>query len=115
LQFFGRAIDDVGEDTSLCGLVKVGRVAGVQDRDYRAGRFADDLRDQLQRMRRAFPQPDQGDVRVLPGRHDADFLDVDLAGDHVVTEPVHHLREKLQAVAPLVRDEDAKMLGVRHG
>ena len=47
---------------------------------------------------------------MLPGGRRADFLDVDLAGDHVVSEPDHDLGEQLQPVALLVRDQDAQVL-----
>ena len=40
----------------------------------------------------------------------ADILDVDLARDHVVTQTCHDLREQLEPVALLVRDQNAEML-----
>src|SRR5581483_10530379 len=80
LQLVGGAVDDVGEDTALGRLVDVGGVAGVEDRDHRTGGFADDLRDQLERVDRAFAEPDQGDVRLLSRGDSADLFDVDLAG-----------------------------------
>ena len=40
----------------------------------------------------------------------ADLLDVDLAGDHLVTEPGDDLGEQLEPVASLVRDQDAEVL-----
>jgi len=56
---------------------------------------------------------------MLSGRDRADLLHVDLAGDHVVPEPDHHLCEQLEPVAPLVRDQDPQMLEIvsqtRHG
>ena len=67
LQLVRCAVDDVGEDTALRGLVDVRRVVGVEDRDHGAGRLADDLGDQLQRVLGARPEPDQRDVGVLPG------------------------------------------------
>jgi hypothetical protein len=65
LQFLRRTVDDVCEDTALCGFVDVRGVAGVEDRDHRTGSLADDLRDQLQRVDRAFAEPDQGNVGML--------------------------------------------------
>jgi len=49
---------------------------------------------------------------MLPGGDRPDFLDVDLAGDHVVTETDHDLREQFEPVAPFVRDQDAQVLEV---
>ena len=68
LQLFRRAVDDVGEDAALRGLVDVGRVVGVQDRDHRARRLAHDLGDERQRVLGALAESDQGDVGVLPSR-----------------------------------------------
>ncbi len=110
LQLLGRAVDDVGEDAARRRRADVGRIVGVQDRDHRTGGLADDLRDQLEGMRGTRPEPDQRDVRVLPGRDRPHFLDVDLTRDHVVTEPDHHPREQLEPVALLVRDQDAQVL-----
>ncbi len=44
---------------------------------------------------------------MLPRRHAADRLDIDLAGDHLVPEPGDDAREQLEPVAALVRDQDA--------
>ena len=51
---------------------------------------------------------------MLPRRDRPDFLDVDLAGDHVVPEADHDLGEQLEPVALLVRDQDPQLLGARH-
>src|SRR4029078_4634481 len=73
--------------------------------------------DQLQGMRRAFSQPDESNVRAFPRGHDANFLDIDLTRDHVVSQPDHDLGQKLQALTLLVRDQDAQVLRrkLRHG
>jgi hypothetical protein len=55
------------------------------------------------------PETDEGDVRPLPGRHRADLLDVDLAGDHLVPETGHDLREELESLALLVGDQNAEV------
>src|SRR5689334_3641416 len=55
------------------------------------------------------PQPDQCDVRPLPRRHRAHFLDVDLAGYHLVPQPGHDLGEQLESLALLVRDQDTEV------
>ncbi len=115
LQFVGAAVDDVGEDAALGGFVDVGGIVGVEDRDHGAGGFSDDLRDQFQRVLGARSEPDEGDVGALAGCGRADFLDVDLACDHVVSEPDHDLREQFEPVALLVGDQDAQVLEVGIG
>ena len=112
LQLLGSAVDDVGEDAALGRLADVRGVVGVEERDHRAGRFADDLADQIERMLGGEPEPDDRDVRLLPRGLRADFLHVDLARDHVVAEADHDLGEQLEPVAPLVRDQDAQMLEI---
>ena len=69
----------------------------------------DDLRDQLQRVLGAQPEPDKRNIGMLPRGHGADFADVDLARDHLVAETGHDLGEQLEAVPPLVRDQDSEM------
>ena len=112
LQLVGIAVDDVREHAALGGLMDVGRVAGVEQGDHRARCLAHDLGDQLQCVRRARPEPHQCDVGVLPRRHRADVLHRDLARDHVVPETDHDLREQLQPVAFLIRDQNTQMLCV---
>ncbi len=51
---------------------------------------------------------DERDVGMLARSHRADLLDVDLAGDHLVTESCHDLGEQLQPVPPLVGDQHAE-------
>src|SRR5881397_3507554 len=82
----------------------------MQQRDDRASGFTDDLRDQVESVLRAQPETDKGYIRVLPLGGGSDFLDVDLASDHIMAEPDYDLREQLEPIAPLVRDEDAKVL-----
>jgi hypothetical protein len=48
LQLLGVGIDDVGEDAAPRRLMDVGGISGREQRDHRAGRFVDDLRDQLE-------------------------------------------------------------------
>ena len=62
----------------------------------------------------ALAEPDQSNVRTLPGRHRCDLRDVDLAGYHLVPEPLHHLGEKLESVRALIRDQDAKVMDPVH-
>ena len=113
LQLLGVGVDDVGEHAPLRGLVDVGGIVGREQRDHRAGGLVHDLRDQLERVLGAQPEPDQGDVGALPRGHGADLSDVDLAGDHLMAEAGHDLGEQLEPVPPLVRDQDAEVLGRR--
>ena len=55
-------------------------------------------------------EPDERDVGLLLRGDRADFLDVDLACDHLVTESGDDLGEQLEAVASLVGDQDAEVL-----
>ena len=68
-----------------------------------------DLRDQLQCVLGAEPEPDEGDVGVLPRGHRADFSDVDLAGDRLMAETGHDLGEQLETVSSLVRDQHTQV------
>src|SRR5690348_14176301 len=106
LQFLGRSVDDVREDPSPGRLVDVRRITCGEQRDHRAKGFANDLRDQVQRVLGAQAEPDECDVRPLSGRHGADLLDIDLARDHVVPKLRDHVREKLEPVATLVCDQN---------
>ena len=109
LELFGAAVDDVGEDSSLGGFVHVGGVLRGQECDHGAGGLADDLGDQLEGVLGVQAETDEGDVRPLAGGDRADLLDLDLAGDHLVPEPGHDLREQLESLALLVGDQDAEM------
>ena len=109
LQLFGRRVDDVGEDAALRGLVDVGGVVGGEERDHGTGRFAHDLRDQLERVIRIRAESDECNVRPFPLGDGTDLLDVDLACDHLVPETGHDLREQFEPVAFLVRDQYAEM------
>ena len=71
LQLVGAAVDDVREDAALGGLVDVGGIVRVEDRDHRAGGLAHDLRDQLQRVLRARVRGRPGRRRGSPGRSPA--------------------------------------------
>ena len=56
---------------------------------------------------RAQPEPDECYVRTLPLGGGADFLDVDLTGDHFVAEPCDDPSKQLEPLALLVCDQDA--------
>jgi hypothetical protein len=109
LQLLGAAVDNVGEDAALGGLVHVRRVLRREQRDHRTRRLADDLRDQLERVLGVQAETNKRDVRPLPGGHRADLLDVDLSRDHLVTEPGNDLGEQLKPLPLLIRDQDTQM------
>jgi hypothetical protein len=112
LQLLGGGVDDVGEDAPLGSLVDVGRVLRREQRNYRAEGLADDLGDQIESVLGVEAEPHQRDIRSLPGRHRADLLDVDLAGNHLVPEPGHNLGQQFEALALLVRDQDTEIAGL---
>ncbi|HEV8565139.1 MAG TPA: hypothetical protein VGR41_09490 [Actinomycetota bacterium] len=84
----------------------------MEENDHRAGRLLDDLLDQLERMGGAFPESDERDVGLLPGRHGADIGDVDLPSNHLVSKPSDDRRDERQAVLSLVRDENPEMVNL---
>ena len=109
------AVHDVGEDAALRRFPDVRGILGMQQCDHRASGFTDDLRDQLEGVLRAQPETDECYIRPLPLGGGSNFLDVDLASDHLVAEADHDLRKQLEPIAPLVRDQDAKMLRLTLG
>ncbi len=112
LQLLGRGVHDVGEDAPPRRLAHVGRVLHGQQGDHRAGGLADDLGDQLERVIRGQAEADESHVGMLACGDRGDLAHVDLTRDHLVAEPGHNLGEQLEPVAPLVRDQDAKMLAL---
>ena len=63
-------------------------------------------------MVRAFAEPDKRDVESFPGRDHPDVFDIDLPGDHLVTESGDDRRHERQAILPLVRDQHSQMIGL---
>ena len=110
LQLFGGCVDDVGEDASFRGLVDVGGIACREQCDHGAGGLADDLADQLEGVLEGEAESDERDVGLFLRGDRADFSDVDLAGDHLVTETCDGLGEQLEPVASLVGDQDPEVL-----
>ena len=55
-------------------------------------------------------EPDERDVGVFSRGDRPDFPNVDLGGDHLVTESGDDLGEQLEPVATLVGDQDAEVL-----
>ena len=66
----------------------------------------------LERVIRALAEPDERHVGALSRRDLADVLDLDLARDHLMPEGGDDRCDERQAILPLVRDEDAQMLGL---
>ena len=106
------AVGDVREDAPLRGLLDERRVGRVEQGDHRARCLVDDLLDQTERVLRALAEPDERDVRTLLRGHGADELDVDLTRDHLVPERGDDLRNELQAILALVRDQYPQMFGL---
>ncbi len=86
------SVNDVGEDAAPGCFVHVCRILRGEQCDYRAGGLAHDFRDQLEGVLRAQPETDERDVRLFPRGDRTDFFYVDLASDHVVSEPCDELR-----------------------
>ena len=98
---------NVGEDTALGGFLDERRIRRMEQDDHRAGGLLHDLLDQAERMLGALAESDERDVRPLPGGDRPDVLDLDLACDHLVTESDDNRHDQLQAILPLVRDQNA--------
>jgi hypothetical protein len=79
----------------------------VEEGDYRAGGFADDLVDQIKRVLGAGAESNERDVGPFAGGHGPHVLDVDLSRDHLVTERDDHRRYQSKPVVALVGDQDA--------
>ena len=105
-------VGEVGEDAAFGGLFDEFGVSGVDQDDYGAGGFSDDLVDQFERVLRALAEPDERDVGSLSGGYGGDVFDLDLAGDHLVSERDHGGGDEREAVLALVGDQDAQVLGV---
>ena len=110
LQLLGRAVDDVGEDAALGGLVDERGVMALEHRDHRAVGLADDPLDQLQRVRRARAEADECDVGVLVRGQRADLGDVRRSGDHDVAQARDELGDQRDPVLSLVRDQHAQRM-----
>jgi hypothetical protein len=81
----------------------------VYQGDHRTGGLLHDPLDQGEGVLRALAQPHQRDVRSLPGGHGSDVFDLDLAGDHLVSERCDDRRHQGQPILSLVRDQHAKL------
>ena len=89
-----------------------GGIGRVDEEDHRARGFMHDLVDHCEGMLRALAEADQGDIGSLPGGHDSDVYNVDLAGDHLVPEVRDHRRDERQPIPALVGDQHPEMLGL---
>ena len=83
----------------------------MEQGDHRAGRLADDPLDQAEGVIRALAEPDERDVGSLAGGHRADVLDLDLPGDHLVSQRRDDRGDESKAILALVGDQHAQMLG----
>jgi hypothetical protein len=99
------AAGDVGEDAAPCRLDHEFRIRRMQERDNRAGRFVDDLLDQLERMLRALAETDERDIRLLARGYRSDLADLDLRSDHLVPEAGDKGCDVGEAILALVGDE----------
>jgi hypothetical protein len=63
-------------------------------------------------MLRALSETDQRDIGSLPGGYGSDVLDVDRAGDHLVSEVRDYRRDERQPILALVGDQHSEMLGL---
>ena len=63
-------------------------------------------------MLRALAEADQGHIGLLPGGHDADVRNFDLACDHLMPEVRDRGRDERQPILALVGDQHAEMLGL---
>jgi hypothetical protein len=116
LPLAGVGVADVGEHAAAGGLLDEVRVAGMEQDDHWAGRFADDPVDQVESVRRAVAESDERHVRSFPRGDGTDVFDLDLACDDLVPESHDHRRDEREAVFALVRDQDAKVFGLTaHG
>ena len=82
-------------------------VSCVDQDDHRAGGFSDDLVDQFECVLRAFAEPHERDIGSLSCSHGGHVVDLDFAGDHLVSERDHGRRDEREAVLALVGDQDA--------
>jgi hypothetical protein len=105
-------VADVREDAAFGRLLDEGGIRCVEQDDDRAGGFAHDLVDQLERVVRALAEADERHVGALPGGHGADVVDLDLARDDLVSQGDHDRCDERQAILALVGDQDAQMLGL---
>jgi hypothetical protein len=62
-------------------------------------------------MLRGDSEPDERDIRVFSCGRSTNVFDVDLACDHIVSEPDHNLGEQLEALSLFVRDQNPKVRG----
>ena len=111
LQLVGRVVLDVGEDAALGGLVDERGVVALEHCDHGAVCLAHDAIDQLERVRGAVAEAHERNVRVFAGCERADLGDVRRSGDDGVPKPGHERRHERDAILPLVRNQNAQMVG----
>ena len=79
----------------------------LEQDDHRAGGFADNLVDQFECVVGALAEPNKRNIGALSRGRRADILDLDLAGDHLMTEAHDDRSNKRQTVFALIGDQDA--------
>ena len=84
----------------------------MDERNHGARRFVHDSLDQPERVLGALAEPDKRDVGSLPGGQGSDFIDLDLARDHLMSKGCDYRRHEQEAFLPLVGDQDAQVLGL---
>jgi len=89
-----------------------GRCQSSSESNYGAGGFADDLVDQVKRVRGARAEPDQRNIGPFSGSDGANVLNLDLSGYYLVPERNDDWRDEREAILALVGDEDAQMASV---
>ena len=102
-------IADMREHAALGRLPDEPRITRMQQHDHRTRRLAHDRVDHLQRMLRTLPQTNQRDIGPLTRRHRPDIPHLDLARDHLMTQPDHHRRHQRQTILTLIGDQNPQM------
>jgi hypothetical protein len=81
----------------------------MQQNDHRAGGLTNDLLDQSERVFRALTEPNQRDLRSLPGGHGPHLVHIDFPRDDLVPEHVNDQRDQRDQ-----RREVFTLVGDRH-
>ncbi len=82
-------VGEVGDHAAFGGFFDEFGVSGVDQDDYGAGGFSDDLVDQFERVLGALAESYERDVGALSGGDGGDVFDLDFAGDYLVSERDH--------------------------
>jgi hypothetical protein len=110
LQLVRRRVDEAGENTAPGRRAHKGAVLGREQRNHRTTGQLRDLLDQHERALRVESQLDQGQIGLFPRIQGGDCPDVDLADDHLVSEPGDNLGDQLSPLMLLVGDQHPQLL-----